>query len=393
MSLKFKRIPHNIKNIYMKSLSLWNVPPRRIQSTKLKLDELYLHKKTNHELHIACLYNLPSYRSGIIGWFVSFLCDFLPKTYIFSSLFKRCYVKFRWVDDAQLISKSISYVNRMIPILNFGTWNTKRHFLNHNKNKSIFKYGADNNRSMSGMFSFFLNTPFYDSGCAILSNVPPFASDFVSFDQNKNLNRGILWSYYNDFQVLVMTVSTDNKDPDDEIAKLLALQKNLSEKFICKNTYIMGEFKREIITLGEFKIKLIDSSSPTSYLIHDYICNPVLENNLIKLNTTSLSPPHHSPRNNNKEEIIISAEEIVIMSPITEDDDNNNKKEEEVQKISEEVQKISEEVPPQSSIFSSIIFNYFSKTPPPTSTPPSKSPPSQSPPSQSPKSDDGWSKV
>jgi hypothetical protein len=240
---------------------------------------------------------------------------------------------------------------------------------------------------MSGMFSFFLNTPFYDSGCAILSNVPPFASDFVSFDQNKNLNRGILWSYYNDFQVLVMTVSTDNKDPDDEIAKLLALQKNLSEKFICKNTYIMGEFKREIIiTLGEFKIKLIDSSSLTSYLIHDYICNPVLENNLIKLNTTSLSPPHHSPRNNNKEEIIIKAEEIVIMSPITEDDDNNNKKE-------EEVQKISEEVPPQSSIFSSIIFNYFSKTPPPTSTPPSKSPPSQSPPSQSPKSDDGWSKV
>lgn len=72
----------------MKTLSLWNVPPRRIQSTKLKLDDIYLHKKTNNELHIACLYNLPSYRSGIIGWFVSFLCDFLPKTYIFSSLFK-----------------------------------------------------------------------------------------------------------------------------------------------------------------------------------------------------------------------------------------------------------------------------------------------------------------
>ena len=364
----------------MKSLSLWNVPQRRIQSTKLKLDDLYLHKKTNHELHIACLYNLPSYRSGIIGWFVSFLCDFLPMTYIFSSLIKRCQVKFRWVDDAKLISKSISYVNRMIPILNFGTWNTKRHFLNHNKNKSIFKYGADNNRSMSGMFSFFLNSPFYDSGCAILSNVPAFASDFVIF--NKDLNRGILWSYYNDFQVLVMTVSTDNKDPDDEMTKLLALQKKLSEKFICKNTYIIGEFKREIIT-REFKIKLIDSSSPTSYLIHDYICNPVLENNLIKLNTTSLSPPHHSPRNN-KEEIIVSAEEIVIMSPITEDEEKKDKEKEEVQQI------IIEEVP-QSSIFSSIIFNYFSKTPPPTCT--SKSTPSQSPPSQSPKSDDGWSKI
>ena len=370
----------------MKTLSLWNVPPRRIQSTKLKLDDLYLHKKTNNELHIACLYNLPSYRSGIIGWFVSFLCDFLPKTYIFSSLFKKCHLKFSWIDDAQLISKSISYINRMIPFLNFGTWNTKRHFLNHNKHKSIFKYGGENNKSMCGLFSFFFH-PFYDSGCAILSNVPSYASDFVSFNENEDLNRGILWRYYNDFQVLVMTVSTDNKNPDDETTKMLELQKSLSEKFICKNTYIIGEFKREIVSFGDFKIKMIESSSATSYLIHDYVFNPVLENNLIKMNTTSLSPPHVSPRN--KEEIVLQ-EEIVIMSPITE---NEDKKEEEI-KEEQEVQQQQEEEP--KSIFSSIIFNYFSKTPPPPSpsvTPPSKSPPSQSPPSQSPKSDDGWSKV
>ena len=379
----------------MKTLSIWNVPPQRIKSTKIRLDQLYIHKKTDKELHVACLYNLPSYRSGIIGWCVSYLCSLLPKTYLFASLFKKCRPEFRWIDDGHLISRSISYLNSMIPILNIGTWNTKKHFLNFNKENSIFKYGGENNQSMSNLFSS-LYYPFYDSGVAILSNVPAFASEFVSFDDDEQLNRGILWSYFDTFEVLILTISTDGRlmstKADTEMIKLLNLRKTLCQKFVCKNTYIIGDFKREIIHFEHenFRIKLLDSF-PNTYLIHDSNYTVVVDNvvKILSINKMNDVPPSvPSPAASWKEEIItmtpmITTEVVEEATTIVHQEDttttttNTTDKKEETNK----------------GILSSMIFNYFSTKSPSSQSPPSKSPPSQSPPSQSPKSDDGWSKV
>jgi len=284
----------------------------------------------------------------------------------------------------------------MIPILNIGTWNTKKHFLNFNRENSIFKYGGENNKSMGNLLTS-LYYPFYDSGVAIVSNVPASASDFVCFDDDEQFNRGILWSYFHDFQVLVMTISTEGRfistKSDTEMIKLMTLQKTLSQKFGCRNTYIIGDFKREIINFEHetFKIKSIDSPySPNAYLIHDSRY-PVVNDNFVKIISTMMlspinlkqnvqiqpSPPPSSPTPH-------YCEESITMSPIIEEEVQETK----TTIIQEQGNNIiikKEET--NKSILSSMIFNYFSKSPP------SNSPPSQSPPSQSPKSDDGWSKV
>lgn len=368
----------------MKSISVWKISAAK--SSKKKLDELYLHKKTSHELHIACLYNLPSYRTGIIGYVVTLLCNYLPKTYVLSASFER----FRWWSDADIFSRSICYLNRLIPILNYGTWNAKQHFLNYNSKNSIFKYGGENNKSLSGMFTFC--EPFFDSGCAILSNTPAFASDFVPFDSV--INRGMLWSYYNDYQILVITISTNGNAQNvwDEMLKIRELQKQLSTRFVCKNSYIIGDFKSLIYEqkfyelFDGFKINCIAELSATTYLIHDYVYTPQIEHNVVKINPIATSPPYLNEMNDQQQE------EIIVMSPIKETVEitdivcesvppNTPKSDEKTPEDNPESQ--------SSTTFPYVIFNYFSSN----KTPPSMSPPSMSPPSQSPKSDDGWSKV
>lgn len=369
----------------MKSISLWKISA--VKSSKLKLDELYRHRKTGHELHIACLYNVPSYRCGIIGYVVSLLCSYLPKTYMLSATFD----KLRWTSDADIFSRSISYVNRLIPFLNYGTWNGKQHFLNYNSLKSIFKYGGENNKSLSGMFT--LCEPFFDSGCAILSNTPSFASDFVPFDTV--LNRGMLWSYYNNYQVLVITISTNGDFQYfwDEMMKVMSLQKQLATRFLCKNSYIIGDFKsiiyeEKFYELYEgFQINCIEELSATTYVIHDYLYTPHIENNLVKINPIVASP--HSLDNEQQQEIIVMSPIREVEIELTESVPPNSPRELQQSKEEKTENTPEEETTVQSSTFPYLIFNYFSSN----KTPPSLSPPSKSPPSQSPKSDDGWSKV
>ena len=397
------------------SISLWKLTSSSsFKSTKIKLDEAYnniLNKKTGNqnELHVACIYNLPSYRCGIFGWLFSFFCDYLPKTYMLAY----CFRTMRWTDDAQLLSKSVSWVNRMVPILNFGTWNRKQQFLNYNKNHSIFGYGGENNKSMSTMFDFF-KTPFYDSGCAIISNVPAYASDFIPFDL-KIKNRGILWNYYDEFKVLVITLSTDNSSDHgvtSVLEKTMEVQKDISSKFICKTTYIIGDFKKEIIfdkdiihTLSyKFKIKPITgcSNNLTSYVIHNYSYDNLYQDDKIfKIKNVVVTSPKFADMIKLEN---ISITKIIQQKTITTevedvDDDieaghpNSPVKEEEIVEDSQTIhpeEKGDEENKP-STLFPYIIFNYFSNRS--KNTTPTITPPSHSPPLQSPKSDDGWSKV
>lgn len=369
----------------MKTISLWKISSAH-KSMKLKLDELYLNKNTNNELHVACLYNLPSYRTGLGGWIVTFLCYyFLPKTYILSSIFKQLH----WTSDSDVFSKTISYINRLIPFLNFGTWNAKKHFLYSNKDNSIFQFGGENNKSLSGMFD--ICSPFYDSGCAIISNIPCRDTDFEAFDITKP-NRGILWSYFAADQVLVMTISTDG-DSDktmEEIQKIFETQKTISTKYTCKQTYIIGDFKREIIFDRHLQNHLTDGFSvmsigETSYLIYDYTYTPLMENNLLKINSVLLSSPvHPSTPKEQTNPIMSPIPEIEVLStsppPCNTPTEKEKPHEEEVVASNNE-----------SLQFPYIIFNYFSSS---GKTSPKPSPTSSPPPASSPaSSDDGWSKV
>jgi hypothetical protein len=379
----------------MKTLSLWKISSAH-KSIKLKLDELYSNKNTNNELHVACLYNLPSYRTGIGGWIVTFFCYYvLPKTYFLSSIFKQL----RWTSDSDIFSRTISYINRLIPILNFGTWNAKKHFLYCNKNNSIFQYGGENDKSLSGMFD--ICSPFFDSGCAIISNIPCRDTDFEAFDVTKP-NRGILWSYFAADQVLVMTISTDGDSEKtmEEMQKIFETQKTISKKYNCKQTYIIGDFKRDIIFDRHLQNHLIDgfnamSIDGTSYLIYDYTYTPMMENNLLKINSVLLSSPVHPSTPKDKEQttnpIMYPIPEIEVLSTSPPPCNTPTEKE----KPTDEKETEEDVVANETLQFPYIIFNYFSSSGKTSPKPSSPEPAASSPqPASSPtSSDDGWSKV
>ena len=355
---------------------------------------MYIHKKTNNELHIACLYNLPSYRCGIFGYLFNLLFYKLPNTFVFSSYFE----SLRWISDTQIICRSISYINRFIPLLNFGTWNRKRHFVKYNSNNSIFHHGADNDESMSTMFNI-CSTDFYDSGCAILSNTPATIKTFVPFVGSSN--RGILWSYFQNAHVLVMTVSTD-KTTYEQFEQLMSIQNTLSSKYPQATTYIIGDFKNEIIFSDKmmklldfkFKVQSVEGLTKTIYLIHNYVFNVTQTDKILKPYNVvvSLSPPSvpitsllskETRKTEVKEQIMEDEEEELKSS-------SNSPSAPPLESSPSSSVVVSSPTKEESSTFPYIIFNYFSSNKTPPRVP---SPPSQSPPAQSPKSDDGWSKV
>lgn len=355
----------------MNSISIWRYTSPKI--TKNKLDDMYIHRKTHKQLHVACLYNLHSYRCGLLGWMVSFLCELLPSTYMVSSIISRL----KWTSDRDLIATSISYINRLFPIFNYGVWNRRERFLKYNALSSIFKHGGELDTSLSGMFD--ICSPFFDNGIAIFSNVECSKRDFVPFIDKKN--RGILWNYFDEFEVLIMTISTDGniKDQAVELEQLQAVYEKVSSDVYCKHTYIIGNFKNEVVSFKNFSITSINHFT---YLLStdDYI--PNVDGNCIKFNTPLLSPVY-SPR----------PVTVTVAPPpaIIEEEQKEEVEEKKPQEQQQDPQKPEPEIQ-QPNILSSIINNYFGyRTPSPTITPPITVTPASSPSSTS--SDNDWAKV
>ena len=202
-----------------------------------------------------------------------------------------------------------------------------------------------------------------------------------------------------------MTISTE-KTTYEEIEFLMSLQNVLSNRFHCKTTYIMGDFKHEIIfderimsmiPMQQFKIQNVENLSTTTYLIHNYMFDVNQVGKIFKpRNIVVTSPPYFN---------IISKEirkTVELTEKVMEEEEEEEVDDEVVVVEKEQTQPISpstvteinssEEEGDESksqSVFPYIIFNYFSTQ---KITPPSASP-SASPPNQSPKSEDGWSKV
>lgn len=228
--------------------------------------------------------NVYSYRVGILGWLLHKLSKkvCLKSSYLVKKINeyrdeRKC--KFN-CSDLEVLTYGVSCINRLIPLLNLVTINERYNYVGNYK----FKYGYEN-KSLPGLFSY---SPFFDSGCGILSNIKPLYSDFIPLRwKNKEqldylVNKGILYNFYKKEEECCLLVTynfAENKtieellyDVDDVMTWLSKLQIKDEEKY---NVLIIGDFKMKIdehssiikLIIGEnFNIKHL---SNTSYLIHN----------------------------------------------------------------------------------------------------------------------------
>jgi hypothetical protein len=243
---------------------------------------------------------------------------------------------------------------------------------------------------MSSIFNVFYS-PFFDSGSAILSNIPPTTKHFIPFTHHSN--KGILYAFYENFNVLILTIATDKATIEQIQAILSTLHTFFSQQYPSATVYIIGDFKTEIVENQDmmnlicplFKIQAVDDGlSKTTYLLHNFTFDYKQVDKILKPNTILCSPPAPLTKQNRIGETIETTME----------------EEKRLHIIKEEHLPTPTTTPPPPSSpvstspepnkFPYIIFNYFSSAT--NKTPPSSSPVSQTP-SESPKSDGSWSKV
>ena len=311
----------------IKSMILLNLD--RIPYFKEKDEEkdYSLSSEILEETSVLICNNTYSYRVGVLGWLfhklskkVCIKSSYLVKKINEYRSLRKC--KFNCT-DLEVLTYGISYINRYIPLLNLVTINERYNYVGNYK----FQYGYEN-KSLPGLFS---SSPYFDSGCGILSNIKPLFSDFVPLRwKNKEyfddlVNKGILYNFYKEEEkelgCLIVTYNfAENKtieelmyDIDDIMTWLSKLQ--IEEKY---NVLIVGDFKMKIdennnvlkLIIGEnFEIKHL---SNTSYLIHNIKTEEI---EVEEIDNVSL----HVKFTNNK--IKVNPEEIVV-------DMNNIEKEE-----------------------------------------------------------------
>lgn len=338
----------------IKSMILLNLD--RIPYFKEKDEEkdYSLSSKILEETSVLICNNTYSYRVGVLGWLfhklskkVCIKSSYLVKKINEYRSFRKC--KFNCT-DLEVLTYGISYINRLIPLLNLVTINERYNYVGDYK----FQYGYEN-KSLPGLFSC---NPYFDSGCGILSNIKPVLSDFVQLRwKNKEyfddlVNKGILYNFYKEEEkelgCLIVTYNfAENKtieelmyDIDDVMTWLSKLQIDKEEKY---NVLIVGDLKMKVdensnvlkLIIGEnFEIKHL---SNTSYLIHN-IKNEEIE--VEEIDNVSL---HVKFTNNN--EIKVNPEEIVV--------DMNNLEKEEI--IVNNILVVNEK--------SEVLENYYSKSP------------------------------
>ena len=302
----------------IKSMILLNLD--RIPYFKEKDEEkdYSLSSEILEETSVLICNNTYSYRVGVLGWLfhklskkVCIKSSYLVKKINEYRSLRKC--KFNCT-DLEVLTYGISYINRYIPLLNLVTINERYNYVGNYK----FQYGYEN-KSLPGLFS---SSPYFDSGCGILSNIKPLFSDFVPLRwKNKEyfddlVNKGILYNFYKEEEkelgCLIVTYNfAENKtieelmyDIDDIMTWLSKLQ--IEEKY---NVLIVGDFKMKIdennnvlkLIIGEnFEIKHL---SNTSYLIHNIKTEEI---EVEQIDNVSL----HVKFTNNK--IKVNPEEIVV---------------------------------------------------------------------------------
>jgi hypothetical protein len=229
-----------IRNINLKATPFYSDIDYNLWKSTINDNNL----QDNDDLTILCIQEIYGYRCGIFGFCSNFISHKIPKTYFF----KKITNKYNY-SDSNLLAAGLSYLNRYIPLLNFGVWDYKKYMTT-----STFKYY--NNDSISHMFD--LCSPFLDGGCCIYSNRKSFSSGFETLIMDNKVSisdyiakKGIAWSVFDseDKRILVMTFNLS--DDLNELTKLLeidqiiCLQEKLEKRFLLQNfeTYIIGDVK------------------------------------------------------------------------------------------------------------------------------------------------------
>jgi len=221
----------------------------------------------NDEFSIVCLNGVYGYRSGIFGFLMNHLskCIKNQPTCIKNFVNGKCFKDDPfYCNDIDIIASYCCYINRFIPILNFGYWDNQKTFINHNYFQSQLKY--INNDSQQKLFSF--SNPMLDSGCAFISNKSPLYKGFVPLEKSdsyldKLINKGIQWNYYEIQKVgyifITFNLSSDRSYTRKwfEIEEIICLANEIQLKYV--NFDIITDF--HCIIIGDFKIDL-------SYISH-----------------------------------------------------------------------------------------------------------------------------
>ena len=191
------------------------------KNLKKDIDEFFKDSSTHK---IYCVNKAYGCRLGVLGLSSLLLSNYIEEHTTYKTLSK--------------VIKNFSYftsvLNRMIPILNYGVYDIK--------DINIENVYHNNNLSITSMFTFdnLLMTKYYDTGCAIYSNVASHSNGFISFNKSGhvNSNSGITWSYF-DTGILVIIVEMLDPQyvPNMTILRfvnnMLNQYKNLSITYIC----------------------------------------------------------------------------------------------------------------------------------------------------------------
>ena len=245
------------------------------------------------ELLITTVQEVYGYRTGILGYFFHHLHNlYSPKTYALKSVLNNHIQVLKnnnlSATDFELFTGYFSYINRFLPLINFGTWDYKEYL-----KTPVLKY-LNKNESIQGLFDFC--SPFLDSGCGILSNKEPIKSGFERLTyyedetQERSLvdnisRKGIVWCLYKGKSKNILVMSFNLSDYTCmtikllELEQILTLQNNLESelKEPCLETYIIGDFKVNFDMHSDFMKNVIEmrkfnfiNNDSTHYLFHKH---------------------------------------------------------------------------------------------------------------------------
>ena len=247
----------------VKIISSWNLSNdplcTLINSRKSKecnniLKYIYNHatKKSNNDdgdpLIISCFQGVYGYRSGILGYLMTHLSNYLSNRYdpvYFSNLFQN-----NTTNDFELFTYYFILSTRFIPILNLAT-------IDYKQNINLFPY-AYYNKSLPSIFNL-SPYPMYDSGCVIYSNKEAFADGFERWTKSVEpmYNKGIIWTFFKDVKhgVIILNFELNVTDRENivlsQMNQIVKLKEDLYERYIelCDgiDIYITGEFNYNIV--------------------------------------------------------------------------------------------------------------------------------------------------
>jgi len=382
MNINIKSIPWLSENSTKKN-SIW----------KDMIDENIDLLDNDDDLVIVCLQEAYGYRTGILGWSLTFLSSYV-KSYIPNCVqnFVNKYITTKhkiYCTPLDIIITSVVLFNRILPIINYGVWDNKIRIFNHNKKNSVLKY-INKNNSVTDIFdyrSLFCLNPIFDSGCCIMSNKKPLFTGFEKLDvyntenlEDRLCNKGIVWSYYKSESkgILIMTYNLTENIGDLskllELDQILTLQENLEsiikEKEEQHNieSYIIGDFKVQCYNNNNLSFKELLINYNVAYInnFNHYIfyknissklnAQIINENNpIFKVNLENVDDVVHDVHDVNQDE-----DEFVVNI----DEEVKEYVEEEVKEyVEEEVKEYVEEVTVKDSIINP-IYDYFKRLSP-----------------------------